>query len=146
MRTVAATHDLVPAFLARIEPARRQRLHVMPGNGPGWLERLIDASDFTWCGIDERGPVYMGGVLKEGPLGRGYVWQNITPDIALHKRAYLLQQRAIVEQAKGRHAVLTTLIEADNELELRHLRRNGARIGEPFDLNGHRCRLCERTV
>lgn len=145
MTTVDATPDLVPAFLARIEPARRARIEAMPGNGPGWLERSIEQSDLTWCGVDAGGPVNMGGVLRIGHPAAGYVWQVITPHVALHKRAYLLQGPPLIERALTWHRCLMTIIEATYTAALRHVRRTGWTISPPVPINGLLSCYCERT-
>lgn len=144
MRTVDATPGLVSAFLARLPIERVIALEARAGNGPGWAERSIAASDITWCGVDDIGPVYMGGVLSADGPAPGYIWQVVAPDLALHKRAYLELGRLLHTRWPERHPRLWTVIEADYRAAIRHMRRQGFDIAVPAMIWGNLSCLCER--
>lgn len=140
--TVDATAAHVPPIMARMEPKRRAQLLAMPG-GADLLCVSIGLSSMTWCGVDDDGPVTLGGVVTTTD-GSGYLWQIITPAIALHKRAYLLQGRAVMDQALRAYARLVTIIEADYAAALRHVRRLGWHVEAPMDMNGMMTCRCRR--
>ena len=140
--TVDATAAHVAPIMARMEPKRRAQLLAMPG-GADLLCVSIGLSSMTWCGVDAAGPVTLGGVVTTTD-GSGYLWQIITPAIALHKRAYLLQGRAVMNQALRAYARLVTIIEADYAAALRHVRRLGWHVEAPMDMNGMMACRCRR--
>ena len=162
MLTVAATPALVPFLMERIAPAERAALEAITGGrGAEQLALNIEASTLTWCGIDRDGVVTMGGVFPLGPAqrdpedlrgsegiarGTGYVWQVATPALALHKRAYVRQGRAMRTAALAQYQRLTTNIEASYLAALRHVVRLGFDVEAPETMGGTRvCRCgCER--
>jgi len=102
---------------------------------------LLRGSVLTWCGLDDAGPVTIGGVIPQAN-GSGYVWQVAAPVLASHKRAYLLQGRALLAEARGRFRMLATHIRVGFHAALRHARRMGFVAVREFDLVGARmCRL-----
>lgn len=146
MMTTAATPALVPFLMRRMTPEERARLErVTGGRGEAQLAENVHHSTVSWCGIDAGGVVNMGGVF---PLNSatGYVWQVITPAVALHKRAYIRQGRAMLSAALGQYEHLTTLIAADYGAALRHITRLGFDVAAPEVIGADRaCRCdCER--
>lgn len=146
MRTVDATPDLIPFLLERMGPVRAAALQrISGGRAEAGIVANIAASRYTWCGLDDAGVVNMGGILAiPGQPHDGYLWQFVTA-VADHKRAYVLQQRAILVAGLARHRRLVTIIEPEYSAALRHMRRLGFVVAPPRDFNGHLGCLCERT-
>lgn len=125
MLTTAASVELVPFLMARMAPEEVAKLdRVTGGYGALTLARNVDASTVSWAGIDAAGVVNLGGVFPLAP-GVGYVWQVVTPAVALHKRAYIRQGRAMMSEALAQYGRLTTLIAAEYGAALRHIHRLG---------------------
>lgn len=144
MRTVAATPELTPFLLARMGPARTAALQALTGGrAEAAIAGNIAASTLTWCGLDDAGVVTMGGIVPT-PQGAGYVWQYVA-DVVRHKRAYVLQGRAMLALALVQYDRLVSIIEPDYPAALRHIRRLGFTVSPPVDFNGHPGCLCERT-
>ena len=142
MMTIPATYAHIAPMVARLDPERRAQLLAMTG-GVGILYDNIRLSSMTWCGVDGDGPVTLGGVVP-ATGGDGYLWQIITPAIALHKRAYLLQGRAVISRALLAYVRLVTVIEADYTAALRHVRRLGWQVGSAIDMGGTMACRCWR--
>lgn len=144
MRTVAATPDLIPFLLDRMGPTRAAAVQVLAdGRAETAIAANIAASTVTWCGLDDDGVVTMGGILPT-PAGAGYIWQYVA-DVARHKRAYVLQSRAVVALGLTQYDRLLSIIEPDYQAALRHIRRLGFTVSPPLDFNGRPGCLCERT-
>jgi hypothetical protein len=146
VRTVPATPDLIPFLLARMGQARAAAIREYCGGDPvAAITGNIDASFPTWCGLDDAGVVTMGGVMPIAAVpGSGYVWQYVA-DVAGHKRAYVLQSRAMLALALVQYDRLISIIEPSYPAALRHIRRLGFTVFPPVDFNGHPGCLCERT-
>lgn len=162
MLTVAATPDLVPFLLLRMTPEERAKLErVTHGQGEAQLRQNVERSNaVSWAGIDAGGVVNLGGVfpianlsgfdaIREGPTANGgavsvgYVWQVITPAVALHKRAYIRQGRAMQAAALAHFERLTTIISADYGAALRHIGRLGFDVQPPVQLGADRACRCD---
>lgn len=147
MRTVPATAEHVPFLLERMGPARVALVATVLDGPARGIERLIDASTLTWCGIDAAGVVTMGGVFPYADEpGTGYAWQFITDAVRHHKRAYLDQGRAMHGLALRQYNRLTALIETDATAALRHAQRNGWVLGGVEFAAGYALRRCFRSI
>ena len=145
MITVPAKPEQVPALLDRLPQAEAAQL--LAHGGSAVITGNIAASVLTWCGVDASGqPVTMGGIwpMRDDPE-TGYLWQIITPDVRHHKRAYLLQSRAVQAAALRLFVRLWVVIAPDHETARRHLRRLGWTAAGDCRVSGERALVFERT-
>lgn len=143
MRTVLGEAAHVVPLLARMRPADALLANAQLGIGVVLtLIGSIGTSGMTWCGLDEAGPVILGGVVPHG--SDGFVWQAAAPALALHKRAYLRQGRALLHETRHFRRLWTN-IRASYQAALRHARRFGFIAVSSFDLVGVPMVRCERV-
>ena len=148
MKIVAATAEMVPFLLVRVDAKRLSSMAVSMGGDPRTIiADSIARSTFTWCAMADDGPVWLGGVepIPERP-GCGYVWQTVTPALAQHRDDYLLASQAVMAEMHAVYPALYAWIEADNDAALKHILRMGGTVGPVVVRNGINMRLCERSV
>ena len=145
MRTVEASPAHIVPLLARMPAADILLVNARSECGAvAEIAMNIGTSVYTWCGLDDGGPVTLGGVI---PMGRtGYVWQVAAPALQSHKRAYIRQGRQGIADVTGLFARLIVNIRASYPAALRHVRRLGFAPVANLTLRGVAMRQCERML
>lgn len=122
--TVPATSAHVVPLLARMPTADVLLVNARSECGAvAEIASSIGASVHTWCGVDDDGPVTLGGVIPVGSTG--YIWHVAAPALRLHMRAYIQQGRDVIGAMTGRFARLVIDVRASYPAARRHVRRLG---------------------